>query len=300
MPDSGKLASELSQQSETNYQFEKRQAKPYGPVSPEKPFVTLADTNGKPPLFFFPGVGLDSSSFIPCVKYLKQEFAIKSFEFGGVDGINITYNNLDEIISVCAQEIQCSTNGNIVYLVGHSFGGCIAFELARKLEACGMQVGLVLLDCYLYQEKVLKNNSLADEAIELLHSRTKAQALDEQGCQHKTMENKKSDLLKMMQIEFGNADPVLLSKILENKLLSLQKQIEIWQGYQPYDAFEGKINLICASKGLAVEGETELKIGYQPYSQQPVAVQSTPGGHLSMLTMLNAQALSENIRRAFG
>jgi amino acid adenylation domain-containing protein len=66
----------------------------------------------------------------------------------GLDGETAPYTSVEDIARRYVQAIQSVQPEGPYLLGGHSFGGHIAFEMARQLEAMGHEVGaLVLIDC---------------------------------------------------------------------------------------------------------------------------------------------------------
>ena len=65
----------------------------------------------------------------------------------GLDGKQPLYTRIEDMATHYIQEIQTIQPNGPYFLGGYSFGGVVAFEMARQLQEQGQQVGiLVMLD----------------------------------------------------------------------------------------------------------------------------------------------------------
>jgi thioesterase domain-containing protein/glutathione synthase/RimK-type ligase-like ATP-grasp enzyme len=111
--------------------------------------------------------------------FLCPAFSIKDFSCGRLahalrnrfDPILLYYGigktewydaqDLDELVSRCAQQITNEVPNGPVHLIGYSWGGALAFDLACRLSASGRQVGfLAILDRTPFGARFSKLNAL--------------------------------------------------------------------------------------------------------------------------------------------
>jgi len=113
-----------------------------------EPLVALSGDADLPRLFCLPGAGMFSVAMAPLARALAGKMELNVLEARGLDGISPPQTSLDEIVESYGSAVQRRQAQGPYHLLGHSFGGCIAFELARWLEARGDSVSVILLDSF--------------------------------------------------------------------------------------------------------------------------------------------------------
>jgi thioesterase domain-containing protein len=99
------------------------------------------------PLFCVPGAGASVSSFIELVSKLNQRQRVHGFESRGLDGTLVPYSTVSTAAESYLRALQDVYPEGPVHLLGHSFGGWVAFEMANRLIERGRDVAcLTILD----------------------------------------------------------------------------------------------------------------------------------------------------------
>lgn len=115
---------------------------------PYNPLVTLQ--NGKawaPRLFCVPGAGATVVSFANLLCHLERNRQVYGLQPRGMDGHEIPHLSLDVAASCYANAIKGLCVDGPIHLLGHSFGGWIAFEMAYILCSVGCAVAsLTIVD----------------------------------------------------------------------------------------------------------------------------------------------------------
>src|SRR5258708_6782666 len=105
--------------------------------SPDKlysPLVTLqAGQDNVEPLFCIPGAGANVVGFIDLIAHLDQARPVYGFQPRGLDGTVIPYSKVSTAAHAYIQAISNIQPRKPIHLLGHSFGGWIAFEMAQLL-----------------------------------------------------------------------------------------------------------------------------------------------------------------------
>jgi amino acid adenylation domain-containing protein len=110
--------------------------------------VPLKPNGNKTPLFIVHGAGLHVLNFVNLIKYFDENQPVY-----GIEGTTKEYNEWYESIESMAAHyvaaiIKINPKGPYA-LAGFSFGGVVAFEMARQLKEQGKTVSLIgLLDTY--------------------------------------------------------------------------------------------------------------------------------------------------------
>ncbi len=97
-----------------------------------------------PPLLFLHGTGCDASDWIPVTKRLARNLRVIALDFRGHGQSSVpkqpfTLDSLAEDVELFAHHL----NLHKLVIVGHSLGGMVAMEVARRSSCVG---GLVLLE----------------------------------------------------------------------------------------------------------------------------------------------------------
>jgi len=118
-----------------------RRAAPTGRAAP---LVSLRSAPGGAPLVLFPGAGGSLAYFQPLVDALGGDVAVWGAQAIGLDDDGVMPRDVPALAGVYAEAIvrEPSLPGPH-RLAGHSFGGLVAFEVARQLRARGEDVALV-------------------------------------------------------------------------------------------------------------------------------------------------------------
>jgi thioesterase domain-containing protein len=86
-------------------------------------------------------------SFMDLTGSLGPDRSVFGFQPRGLDGLQPPHSTLAECAECYLQALRTAYPEGPVHLLGHSFGGWVAFELAQRLHAAGRAVGsLTLVD----------------------------------------------------------------------------------------------------------------------------------------------------------
>ncbi|MEI6682597.1 MAG: amino acid adenylation domain-containing protein [Bacteroidota bacterium] len=109
--------------------------------------VCLRKGDGRPPLFCIPFKDGTPYTYIHLANNLTGNFPVYSFSMIDAGFNPIRYRSVEELAATFCREILGMKISGAVHLCGFSFGGTIAWEIARQLKTAGMEVGRVhLLD----------------------------------------------------------------------------------------------------------------------------------------------------------
>jgi len=202
------------------------------------------------PLFCVPGAGATVTDFLPLVQALPASQPVYGLLPKGIDGIS---NAETSVEAAAARNLAALRQSGInaqtpVHLLGHSFGGQVAFEMACQLVAQGYQVAsLTLIDSEapLASSAVASTPSLAD-------------------CLREYAESIGFNLDVALDIDpaiYANHDISQLLSLLHQRLLSVGKlpansSSQLLQGpwqtfyaarqtqYRPTSRYSGQLNLV--------------------------------------------------------
>jgi thioesterase domain-containing protein len=99
------------------------------------------------PVFCLPGAGASVIDFVPLAMALGSTVPVHGFQPRGMDGTSLPHSSVEAAAATCVRELERACPRGGVHLVGHSFGGWVAFEIARLLQARGRSLlSLTVLD----------------------------------------------------------------------------------------------------------------------------------------------------------
>ncbi|KAG2748262.1 atromentin synthetase, partial [Suillus brevipes Sb2] len=107
------------------------------------PIVPLQLSGNKTPIFFVhPGIG-EVLIFVNLAKYFQNERPFYAFRARGFDAGHPYFTSMDEMVSCYAAAIKKTQATGPYAIAGYSYGGVVAFEVAKRIEAMGDEVKFV-------------------------------------------------------------------------------------------------------------------------------------------------------------
>ncbi|MEH1843055.1 MAG: amino acid adenylation domain-containing protein [Nostoc sp.] len=109
--------------------------------------VEIQPNGSKPPFFCIHGLGGEVLCFRELAQHLGPDQPFYGLQPQGLDGKHPFHTRIEDMATHYIQEIKTFQPNGPYFLGGYSFGGVVAFEMARQLLEQGEQVGiLVMLD----------------------------------------------------------------------------------------------------------------------------------------------------------
>jgi len=104
------------------------------------PIVPLQLTGDKTPIFMVhPGVG-EVLIFVNLAKYFQNERPFYALRARGFEPNHTFFTSMDEMVSTYAAAVKRTQPKGPYAIAGYSYGGVVAFEVAKRLEAMGEEV----------------------------------------------------------------------------------------------------------------------------------------------------------------
>jgi thioesterase domain-containing protein/acyl carrier protein len=254
--------------------------------------VAIQPAGSAPPLFCVHGIGGDVISFRLLSNILGNDQPLYGLRAraGGTDRISV-----EEIATHYIAEMQCLQPEGAYYLGGYSFGGTIAFEMARQLVAQGKTVGLLaMFDTYGpgYPKllPVTDRASIHSKALLGAEPSEKLRYLRERFAIN-AIRIKKS--ARKISHRYGlmarRRPPTVVTKNLE-----AAHQRAIWDYVpKPYD---GRLDLFRAINQKEI-WEPDSVLGWTELALGGIQVHDIPGDHISIIEEPNVGILAERLRQ---
>lgn len=114
--------------------------------------VPIKPKGSKMPLYMVHGAGLNVLLFNTLAANMSTDQPVYGLQAKGLDGIDEPLDKIEDIAAHYIGAIMEQNPTGPYALAGYSFGGIIAFEMARQLEALGKDVKmLAMFDTYAYR-----------------------------------------------------------------------------------------------------------------------------------------------------
>jgi thioesterase domain-containing protein/acyl carrier protein len=107
------------------------------------PLVPLKPGNGLPPVFIIHGLGGSVAGLFPMTRRMPYPGAVIGIQARGLDGHEPPHATVEAMAVEYLRAVKARQANGPYYLCGYSFGGLVAFEMARRLRESGDEVALV-------------------------------------------------------------------------------------------------------------------------------------------------------------
>jgi amino acid adenylation domain-containing protein len=107
------------------------------------PLVLIKPGNGAPPLFFVHGVGGSVLELFGLGRKMHWSGPVIGIQARGLDGRDPPYQTVEAMTEEYLAAVKARQPQGPYFLCGYSFGGLVAFELARRLRDGGHEVAFV-------------------------------------------------------------------------------------------------------------------------------------------------------------
>ena len=129
--------------------------------TPERDYLPLlhlqTGRNCNSPLFCIPGAGASVTAFIELIGCLNRDVPVYGLQPRGIDSLMVPHSTVAAAAAAYCQAIENTVSHRTIHLLGHSFGGWIAFEMAQHFRKVGRDVGsLTIVDSTAPQEETLQ------------------------------------------------------------------------------------------------------------------------------------------------
>ncbi len=256
--------------------------------------VNIQPRGSKPPFFCIHAVGGNVLNYHPLAKALGDDQPLYGLQSPGWDGKELLLISLEEMAANYLQEIRLVQPQGPYYIGGHSFGGFVAYEIARQLEQQGESMAfLALFDCvgpnltsesHLFQRIDIRLQNLSKLSTSQKLSYIRARI--EYQLRRKVPQSVQKPYFKFVEL-FLSPQQKLAFKI--NNL-----NYQILKKYIP-QTYGGKLTLFRAEIRKS-KGHFDADGGWRGMALGGVDAYEIPGDHASVLSQADtAQIIAERI-----
>lgn len=114
--------------------------------------VPIKPKGTKIPIYIVHGAGLNVLLFNTLANHMDDDQPVYGMQAKGLNGVDEPLNRMEDIAAHYISSIRAQNPNGPYALAGFSFGGIIAWEMARQLEALNLEVRmLAMFDTYAYR-----------------------------------------------------------------------------------------------------------------------------------------------------
>jgi len=264
--------------------------------------VVIQGGKGRPPFFCVPGVGGNILGFYDLARQLGSDQPVYGLQAPGLDGAREPLTRVEDMAAHYINEIKAVLPEGPFLLGGASFGGRVAFEIARQLEEQGHSVALVaLFDAF---APGAEDSSLIRRAIHRYLKRSGARLAyhgknlllgsgrgDYIRSKSRTLRRRiRSRFWQVVYKSFRSRSkplPRVLQDVREAGYLANRSYIP--------RSFGGKVTLFRAGLRSAIDAGS-LDMGWGRLALGGVEIRQVPGDHVDMLLKPQVEFLAEQLR----
>jgi nonribosomal peptide synthetase DhbF len=260
-----------------------------------EPLVPLRATGSGPALFCVPGAGGQCHYLYHLAAALGDAHPVYAFQARGLDGLALPHTRIDEMADFYVDLLREIQPHGPYYLVGHSFGGAVAFEMAKRLEASGGEVGFVaLLDSGMPSGSNATDAALNVQALRAL-AYVYAQDIElEATALEGLAEEEQLKQIKPHLVQMGLVREDAGLAMVRGLLNIFKTQLRM--SYQPDGAQVQQLLFIQARERFEAAELPALESAlshWRRLSKRPLLRTFVSGDHLSMLSQKNAHEVAD-------
>ena len=273
---------------------------PYG-----RQLVGMRTTGAQPPLFCIHPYGGHTTNYVELTRTLGAAQPVYGIQAGGLRGESMPLRRIEEMASDYIALMKSVQPRGPYRLVGHSMGGCIAYEMAQQLKRDGENIALLaLLDSRAQNASVrplFRNGAygemahrhwLSDDAVML------GILMPKLSFDWESLHDVDADAHWRHVREAAVRQGLLPTGTGEDQLRSLLAVMdandEALRNYRPVP-YAGPVLLVCGEEGFASQF-AEPDLGWGALVDE-LDIVSVPGNHHSIMSRASVPAIAQHLKR---
>ncbi|UXY24910.1 amino acid adenylation domain-containing protein (plasmid) [Streptomyces cynarae] len=254
--------------------------------------VRLRRGNDGSPLFLFPAQGGSAAAYLELAGLLVTQPSVYALQSVGFDSDEAPFTTVEEIARAGLEAIRKVCPAGPYRLAGWSFGGLVAFEAARQLEAAGESVALLgILDTPVFRPRTDTARAEGGFKEELLRV-VSDMALYKQHLESSTEEELIEEILRYERA--GKR----MSNLADSE--SIRRMVRVYTAngkatttYRYDGTVAADIHLLRSTEqGSGLTNEVRLQ-DWQALTSGTVTVHPVPGRHAELLEMPSVQYVAD-------
>lgn len=263
----------------------------HGQLTPQEPssIVAVQPEGTSAPLFMVHGVGGNVLNFYDLAKSLGFNQPVYGVEAQALQSSAPPLTSLEELAAYYVKEVRKIQPEGPYHFLGYSYGGFVAFEMARQLQMANQKVELVgMLDTPVWRHPVHEEHHTFRKAVRQIMAVWTPFFHRLRPCTPmEIFDGIKSTILRTFYT-FATANGMVIPPRLRS-VYHINSFAAV--NYVP-KTYDGIVTMFRASRE---KGPRDL--GWGKYSTQPVRVFEIPGAHLQVLSNENLPRVVKSLRQ---
>ena len=256
--------------------------------------VPFKESGTKFPLYIIHGIGLNVLNIRFLASKMDADQPVLGVQSIGLDGTNIDdIISFEDIASIYVKEITQHNPTGPYLIIGYSFGGFIAFEIARQLKEMGKEVALLgMIDTNL-QKSTVRSTQLKKIYVKVIRQVYKLAFRINSFISNPT---KDIHYLKMYYRERNSKDSRLVfGEIMPDFMIQISRKLQKAKSNYLFKPFDITIDLF-KSKERFYFVDDHIYFGWKELALKGVNLYITQGDHKDMMQNPNVENLAKQMQ----
>jgi thioesterase domain-containing protein len=252
------------------------------------------------PLYIVHGAGLNVLFFNTLAKNMDPDQPVYGLQARGLNGIDEPLEKIEDMAAYYISEIVKHNPKGPYAIAGFSFGGIIAFEMAKQFKAMGKEVKmLAMFDTYAYQSDRYDStltrlyNKTRYLSKQLLYTFTLFNEDPKRTIEYKTEAIKRRFIQFYWKLKYGQEQNQEGFFGYANSIDL--KNAEAWEKYV-FTPYNGSIELFRAKKRTFYMDDFEY-LGWKPFALKGIRIHEIPGEHNYIFAPPNDREFAEILQQ---
>jgi len=262
--------------------------------------VAIKPQGNKMPLYIVHGAGLNVLFFNTLAKNMDHDQPVYGLQAKGLNGIDEPLEKIEDMAAYYISEIVKRNPKGPYAIAGFSFGGIIAFEMAKQFKAMGKEVKmLAMFDTYAYQSDRYDStftrlfNNARYLSKQLLYTFTLFREDPKRTIEYKTEAIKRRFIQFYWKLKYGEEQNQQGFFGYANNIDV--KNVQAWEKYV-FTPYNGSIELFRAKKRTFYMDDFEY-LGWKPFALKGIRIHEIPGEHNYIFAPPNDQEFAEILQK---
>jgi thioesterase domain-containing protein/aryl carrier-like protein len=213
--------------------------------------LPIRENGGNPPFFCIHPAGGLSWCYMPLARYVPADYPLYGLQASGLDGTGQLSRSIKDMAAEYVEHIRTVQESGPYHLLGWSFGGIAAHEIAVQLQAHGARVTLIIMDAYPSVARDLTHAGHERESTENV-----AGAVHRAGPADSVNAFEQADVLVMIRQEAGHVLGAISDEELAIYARIYKNNARIMLEHD-FSRFDGDLLFISADEGAQKNAQTE-------------------------------------------